>query len=532
LKTISIIFIILFLFSAPLRVVGSDSESNPPENDLPGIREKHPRSIAINPYTNKAVIACETAGSVSVVDLNTRAVISTIPVGKRPKGIAIDGELNLGLVCCNEENVVAVIDLNTYRASDRIPVGGSPEGIAIHHPSYVAVVANYKDDAVSIIDLMSYRIVKTIATGKGPIAVAIDPELDLALVANHEDTHVAVIDLEDYKVTRVIPVEKGASVIRVDPGSHLAVVAGGNDDSVALIDLVSWESRTIRVGKMIADVALNPFGNRALVMPDGERSLFLLNLEDGTVEKSYPLEKEPRGIAVNRFTNVAAVVNEDLAGLLLAQLPHPVPEITSIRPPSILGGNGPARLKIEGSKFTRVSKVSLLDSVPLEARFIDDRHLQALLPESLLTEARTYRVVVTNPGPEGGSSFPFAVHVNNPKPRLINSDQEWTTGAEPGLTLVVNGAGFNKDTAAFVNEIPTDFILVDKNRIRIRLPGEDLFPGRWLEIMVSNSSPGGGASNRLTVSVSNPIPSRLESAVEPLPEIEPHRAQTANRLQD
>ncbi|MFZ3065015.1 MAG: hypothetical protein WA277_07030, partial [Nitrospirota bacterium] len=41
-----------------------------------------PHGIAINPETDIVVIASEKTDSVSIVDLNTRKVIATIPVGK------------------------------------------------------------------------------------------------------------------------------------------------------------------------------------------------------------------------------------------------------------------------------------------------------------------------------------------------------------------------------------------------------------------------------------------------------------------
>ncbi|MDP3143157.1 MAG: hypothetical protein Q8N14_04365, partial [Candidatus Omnitrophota bacterium] len=43
--------------------------------------ESNPRGIAINPVNDIAVVANERSNSVSIVDLKTQSVISTIPVG-------------------------------------------------------------------------------------------------------------------------------------------------------------------------------------------------------------------------------------------------------------------------------------------------------------------------------------------------------------------------------------------------------------------------------------------------------------------
>ncbi|MBI4823437.1 MAG: hypothetical protein HY805_04295 [Nitrospirae bacterium] len=60
--------------------------------------ELNPKSIAINPSTDISVIPNEMSDSVSVIDMSTQKVISTIPVGKAPKGVSIDKALNLAVI--------------------------------------------------------------------------------------------------------------------------------------------------------------------------------------------------------------------------------------------------------------------------------------------------------------------------------------------------------------------------------------------------------------------------------------------------
>jgi YVTN family beta-propeller protein len=85
--------------------------------------ESNPRGIAINPITDIAVVANEKADSVSIIDLNTHAVLSTISVGKAPspapdgtgpRGVAIDRELNLAVVGSSHDNTISVIDLTPF----------------------------------------------------------------------------------------------------------------------------------------------------------------------------------------------------------------------------------------------------------------------------------------------------------------------------------------------------------------------------------------------------------------------------------
>ena len=82
--------------------------------------EANPRSIAINPETNTAVVAVEKerhgnqrsgTGYVAIVDIDTQTILSTIRVGKEPRSVAIDRGLNLAVIGNRNDDTVSVIDL-------------------------------------------------------------------------------------------------------------------------------------------------------------------------------------------------------------------------------------------------------------------------------------------------------------------------------------------------------------------------------------------------------------------------------------
>ena len=102
--------------------------------------ESNFHGIAINPITDIAVVINEKADSVSVIDLNTQKVLSTIPVGKAPKGVAIDKGLNIAVVSNSYDENISVLDLTAYQVIANIPVGKSPEGIAVNQLNHTALV--------------------------------------------------------------------------------------------------------------------------------------------------------------------------------------------------------------------------------------------------------------------------------------------------------------------------------------------------------------------------------------------------------
>jgi len=66
---------------------------------------------------------------VSVVDLATRHVIDTIPVGKRPWGIALSPDAHRLYTADGRSNQVSVIDTDTRQVVATIPVGDRPNDL-------------------------------------------------------------------------------------------------------------------------------------------------------------------------------------------------------------------------------------------------------------------------------------------------------------------------------------------------------------------------------------------------------------------
>ena len=98
--------------------------------------------------------------------------------------------------------------------------------------------------------------------------------------------------------------------IDMNPETHLAAVVNEKDNSITVINLQTWQTTTIPTGKHPIDITINQLDNRALVICDEDRSSSLIDLNTNAIIKTYPLKKLPRGIAVNNFTNVAAVVDD------------------------------------------------------------------------------------------------------------------------------------------------------------------------------------------------------------------------------
>jgi len=466
--------------------------------------ESNPSGIAVNPQANTVVVANEKSDSVSVIDLHAETVLASVPVGRAPKGVAIDQELRIAVVGNSHDDTVSMIDLNTYRVTATIKVGKEPEGIAINSLNHTALIVNHKDDTGSVINLMSQSVVCTVPAGREPKDVSIDQYLNIALVVNENDYTVSVIDLNSCQVTRIISIEKKPQAIAINPETHLAAVINEKDNSITVIDLQTWDAYTIQVGKHPIEIAMNSLDNRALVICDEDRGMLLIDLDTRTVVREYALNKRPRGVAVNNFTNVAAVVDKRTDSLTLIQLPNPVPEIISILPSNTGRGGEDLSTIIEGKKFM-VSSMACLGNQPLATMFIDNSQIQATIPAEMLSDAGIFSINVINPQPEGGTSNSIDFTVINPIPSIAALEPAAEMAGAESLTLDIHGAGFFNDTGVYFGGVEKPAYYITGTELQTVLASEELkAPGQY-EVMAYNSPPGGGNSNKVIFQVTSPL---------------------------
>ena len=186
----------------------------------------------------------------------------------------------------------------------------------------------------------------------------------------------------------------------------------------------------------------------------------------------------------------------------MIQLPNPLPKINSVTPDTAFRGNGPIGIMIEGSGFITTTAVSTLHT-----KFIDNHHLEVTIPKNILAKTGAYQIVISNPLPQGGSSNPVDLRINNPVPALSVLDPAEAMAGTSGLIATIYGTGFFEDaTTYYINDIPRTFTQTDAMKLQIQLTSSDLEVGKYLEITAQNPPPGGGSSNSLTFTVLNPIP--------------------------
>jgi len=182
-----------------------------------------------------------------------------------------------------------------------------------------------------------------------------------------------------------------------------------------------------------------------------------------------------------------------------------VPAITTLSPSSATAGAAAQTLTLSGSNFLSSSTVTF-NGVAHTATFASSSQLTIQLTASDQATAGTYAVVVTNPSPGGGASNSVNFTVNNPTPTITTLSPSSADAGAAAQTLTINGTNFVSNSTVTYNAAAHTATYVSATQLTIQLSaGDQATPGTFA-VVVSNPTPGGGASNSVNFTVDNPAP--------------------------
>lgn len=133
-----------------------------------------PQDIAFLPGSSVGYVSNFNSNSVSVINADTRSLITTISGVSSPAGIAASPDGSVVYVTNNNANTVTVIDPTSNSVVTTIDVGTTPRDVAFSDDGSVAAVANSGDGTVSIIDVTTNSVTGTVpGVGASPNSIAV-----------------------------------------------------------------------------------------------------------------------------------------------------------------------------------------------------------------------------------------------------------------------------------------------------------------------------------------------------------------------
>jgi hypothetical protein len=293
-----------------------------------------------------------------------------------------------------------------------------------------------------------------------------------------------------------------AGEVRFDPGiEQLPVLSGLAPDRL----LVGQSEAVVRVeGRNFQVGAIARVGGQSRTTRYLDATVLVVELDGIDLQEAGTLEVTVQNPSPGGgLSNALPLVIENS----LPILSRLVPEVVGI---STVG----LTLTLEGERFVRGS-LGEVDGISRPTTYVSPTRMTLQFQPGDLARAGSLRIRVVAPPPGGGASQERTLSVRplNPLPRITQLSPNMVEALEEDFTLTVTGTNFVEDSAVTINgvRLPTTFrsaneLGAEVDRQWIQRTGTAL-------IGVSNPTPGGGNSNTLLLTITeprNPIPVVVE----------------------
>jgi YVTN family beta-propeller protein len=274
-----------------------------------------PHAISITNDGRRAFVPCRDSNSVSVIDINARKVIYTIP-GIAMPFLSVLSPDNRRLYVGNfGGRSYTVIDTATYQVLMTVPITGGDDvvGLAITADGLRLFVACTKNSFVSVHDTATGAVINRISVTTEPFGIAINPEQTQVLIASRSAIGIINANGSSGLVGTIAGTGRPAHVA-FNPGNAGAGRAYVTDvDGVLIIDLL----KNIVISKIAGiryawGATVNPNAHELWVSgvgPGGTTahrdSVYIINTDTGQIAR--------RLTGFDNAANIAFVPNARLA---------------------------------------------------------------------------------------------------------------------------------------------------------------------------------------------------------------------------
>lgn len=264
-----------------------------------------PAMLIISPDNSRAYVTTIFADATAVVDLATSSVIATVPVGAGPNFLTQSLDGAFVYVSNSFDNTVSVIDTATNTVIATLPVGSTPaNGIAIT-PDGASVWAA-GDTVISVIDTATNTITQPTFSTPGdfrPFGISFTPDGALAYLANGTFAGAVVIDAVTHATVATIPVTGIAYTNAITPDGTIVY----QTSTSGVVSLIDTATNTVAASLSLGGsrgVDVTSDGAFAYVAGGLTNSVFVISTAARAVVATIPVGSFPTGVAL---TNVATV---------------------------------------------------------------------------------------------------------------------------------------------------------------------------------------------------------------------------------
>jgi YVTN family beta-propeller protein len=187
-------------------------------------------------------VTAELANAVDVIDPSTHKVLVEIPTGEpQSHMLVLSRDGHRGYTANVSAGSVSVLDLAKRTLITTIPVAKSVQRISMS-PDGLRIFTHDQDaPRIAVIDTATNKITNWIALPEVAYASAPTPDGRRLLAVSPGANRLHVVDLQTLKVVRSLEIPERASEILIRPGGEIAYISGTGAGKIAVLDLRSWK---------------------------------------------------------------------------------------------------------------------------------------------------------------------------------------------------------------------------------------------------------------------------------------------------
>lgn len=225
-----------------------------------------PYSAAFGPKDGLLYVTAELDNAVAIFDLhpkignapsgaqaaglNRAIMIGAIPTGQSySHDLAISPDGRYGYTANVESGTVSVLDLHLRKLLTVIPVTTYLRGVSVSSDGRWVFTSNPDKPSIAVIDTKTNKVARWISLAGNPGASASTPDGKWLLVAMPLANKVAVIDLPGMRVKRGIDVPASPQSVLTRADGEFAYVSCNRSGKIAAVSLKNWSVRLIDAGQ-------------------------------------------------------------------------------------------------------------------------------------------------------------------------------------------------------------------------------------------------------------------------------------------
>lgn len=216
-----------------------------------------PHCVVVGPKNGLLYVTTELENSITIIDPATLKIVGNVPTGQpQSHMLAITHDGRKGYTANVAPGTVSVLDLEAKTLLTVIPVCKNTQRISISTDDKWVFTSDQETPRLAVIDTAKNAVDRWIPMpGKG-YGTATTPDGQWLIVPIPGLNKVVAIDLHEMKVAHTLDVPKAPQETLVRPDGAEAYVSCDNSQKVAVIDTKSWTvSKLISAGKNVDGLA-------------------------------------------------------------------------------------------------------------------------------------------------------------------------------------------------------------------------------------------------------------------------------------